>query len=73
MIFSIIKDCQEAGAFALGMDIDHAFSGNGEYDNVLGLPMKSKSSKELASFVAATNLPFIIKGTQRMIIQRCCI
>lgn len=62
MIFSIIKDCQEAGAFALGMDIDHAFSGNGEYDNVLGLPMKSKSSKELASFVAATNLPFIIKG-----------
>lgn len=50
------------GAFAVGMDIDHAFSGNGSYDNVLGLPMKPKSQEEIAMFVKASKVPFIVKG-----------
>ncbi|MBR5645693.1 MAG: alpha-hydroxy-acid oxidizing protein [Treponema sp.] len=59
---SVLRACEVAGVFALGMDIDHAFAGNGEYDNVLGVPVKSKSTEELRSFVAATKLPFIVKG-----------
>lgn len=62
IVMAVLRDCQEAGAFALGMDIDHAFGANGEYDNVLGLPLKSKSTEEMRSFVAATKLPFIVKG-----------
>lgn len=59
---SVLRDYEAAGAFALGMDIDHAFAGNGEYDNVLGVPVKSKSTEELRSFVNAVKLPFIVKG-----------
>lgn len=62
IILSVIHDCEAAGAFALGMDIDHAFAGNGEYDNVLGLSVKSKSTEEMRTFVQATKLPFIVKG-----------
>lgn len=61
-VFEKIKEAEECGAFAIGMDIDHAFSGNGEYDNVCGLDMKPKSLEEIKSFIAASKLPFIIKG-----------
>ena len=57
-----IREAEEAGAFGVGMDIDHAFSADGQYDNVMGLPMKSKTLSELRSFVESTRLPFIIKG-----------
>ena len=61
-VFAKILEAEEAGCFAVGMDIDHAFSGSGEYDNVMGLPMRPKSLKELISFTESTNLPFVIKG-----------
>ncbi len=64
-IFRKIEHAAKAGAFALGMDIDHAFNGNGGYDNIFGLPMKAKSTDELADFVKAAaqyKLPFIVKG-----------
>lgn len=61
-ILQRIEFAQQAGAFAVGMDIDHCFSGDGQYDVVNGLAMKSKSSKELESFVKATTLPFVVKG-----------
>jgi len=61
-VFQEIRDAEEAGAFAVGMDIDHAFRADGEYDVVCGLPMKSKSYEEMKSFVQATKLPFIVKG-----------
>ena len=62
-IFRQIEHAKKSGCFALGMDIDHAFNGSGDYDNVLGLPMKAKSTEELHDFVqAAGNTPFIIKG-----------
>ena len=61
------------GAFAVGMDIDHAFSGNGEYDNVYGLPMKSKTFEEIKSFVDATRVPFIVKGVLSVTDAEKCV
>lgn len=58
-----IRHNVEIGAFAVGVDIDHAYNSSGGYDNVLGYPMKSKSFEEMRSFVkAAGNCPFIVKG-----------
>lgn len=62
VIYSKIEHAEKCGVFALGMDIDHAFNHRGEYDNVLGLPMVSKTLDEIRSFVEATKLPFILKG-----------
>jgi len=62
VVFEKIRQAEKHGAFGVGMDIDHAFNGNGEYDVVCGLPMKPKSLAELKSFIQATKLPFIIKG-----------
>lgn len=61
-ILKRIEHAESCGAFAVGMDVDHAFSGNGNYDNVLGMPMSPKSVDEIKEFVKATRLPFIIKG-----------
>ena len=61
-VFRKIEHAKKAGCFALGMDIDHAFNAGGGYDNVLGLPMKPKSTEELADFVKAAEIPFIVKG-----------
>lgn len=57
-----IEHAVKAGCFAVGMDIDHAFNGEGGYDSVFGLPMKAKSTEELAEFVSAAGVPFIVKG-----------
>ena len=61
-VFRKIEHAVSHGCFAVGMDIDHAFNSEGGYDNVFGLPMKPKSEEELAEFVAAAGVPFIIKG-----------
>ncbi len=61
-IFKRIEHAEKCGVLALGMDIDHSFNSNGEFDNVLGLPMSSKTLDEIKEFVKSTKLPFIIKG-----------
>jgi isopentenyl diphosphate isomerase/L-lactate dehydrogenase-like FMN-dependent dehydrogenase len=61
-IFKRIEHAERCGAFALGMDVDHSFGGNGQYDVVLGEKMTSKSLAELKEFIRSTKLPFIIKG-----------
>ena len=61
-VFRKIEHAKKAGCFAVGMDIDHAFNGSGGYDNVLGLPMKPKTTEELHDFVDAAEIPFIVKG-----------
>lgn len=61
-VFRKIEHAKKAGCLALGMDIDHAFNGSGGYDNVLGLPMKPKTTEELRDFVQAAEIPFIVKG-----------
>lgn len=63
-VFRKIEHGREAGCFALGMDIDHSFAANGNYDEVLGLKMKAKSTEELAEFVSAAKIPFVVKGVQ---------
>ena len=57
-----IEHAVKIGCIAVGMDIDHAFNSEGGYDNVFGLPMKAKSTEELAEFVQAAGVPFIAKG-----------
>ncbi len=57
-----IEHAVSHGAFAVGMDIDHAFSWQGGYDHVLGLPMHPKTQEEIAMFVKASKVPFIVKG-----------
>jgi len=62
IILRKIEHAEKSGAFAVGMDIDHAFNRRGQYDNVLGYPMSVKSFDEIKSFINATKLPFVIKG-----------
>ena len=62
-VFRRIEHAKAHGAFAVGMDIDHAVSGNGGYDNVLGLPMATKSKEQLKAFIEASgDTPFVVKG-----------
>lgn len=61
-VFRKIEHAVSAGCFAVGMDTDHAFNSDGGYDDVFGLPMRPKSTSELAEFVQAARVPFIVKG-----------
>lgn len=61
-VFRKIEHAVKVGCFAVGMDTDHAFNSNGGYDDVFGLPMRPKSIEELAEFVQAAGVPFIVKG-----------
>ncbi len=62
MVFRKIEHAVKVGCMAVGMDIDHAFNSEGGYDNVFGLPMKAKTTEELAEFVQAAGVPFVVKG-----------
>lgn len=62
VIFHKIEHAVSHGVMAVGMDIDHAYSGDGKYDVVCGLPMKSKSFDEMKGFVNAAKVPFVVKG-----------
>ncbi|MDD2647873.1 MAG: alpha-hydroxy acid oxidase [Eubacteriales bacterium] len=61
-VFDMLEFAKRSGALAVGMDIDHSFDVRGKPDVVLGLEMKPVSEEELADFVRATDLPFIVKG-----------
>ncbi len=61
-VFRKIEHAVKVGCLAVGMDTDHAFNSTGGYDDVFGLPMKSKSVEELTEFVKAAGVPFIVKG-----------
>lgn len=61
-IYRKIEHAVTNGCVAVGMDIDHSFNSTGGYDNVFGLGMKSKSTSDIASFVKASKVPFIVKG-----------
>lgn len=53
---------KEHGALAVGMDIDHIFGSNGQYDVVLGELMAPQTKADLQEFVQTTDLPFVVKG-----------
>lgn len=61
-VFRKIEHGVSVGCIAVGMDTDHAFNSNGGYDDVFGLPMRPKSTEEIAEFVQAAKVPFIVKG-----------
>lgn len=72
-VFRKIEHAVNGGAFAVGMDIDHAFGGNGTYDNVFGLPMKPKTFSEMKEFVAAAKVPFVVKGVLSVADAEKCV
>ena len=51
----------EAGAFGIGMDIDHIFGEEGA-DVVVGEKMAVQTTDMLQSYVDSTKLPFFVKG-----------
>lgn len=53
---------EEQGAIAVGVDIDHVVGKDGGYDVVDGLALGSVTKADLASYAAATKLPFVAKG-----------
>lgn len=61
-VFRRIEHAAKIGCVAVGMDVDHAFNSTGGYDNIFGLEMRPKSTAEIAEFVQASPLPFIVKG-----------
>lgn len=61
-VYRKMEHAVKTGCVAVGMDIDHAFSGNGGYDNIFGQEMRPKSMAEIAEFVQAAGVPFIVKG-----------
>ena len=62
LIMEKIAHAKKCGVLAVGMDIDHAFNGQGEYDKVLGCDMRPKSHEEIRRFAESTDLPFVVKG-----------
>ena len=62
MVLERIEACEEGGALAVGMDLDHSFNGRGEFDNVLNFPMRPRTLAEIRAYVKRTKLPFVIKG-----------
>ena len=72
-IFRRIEHAVKHGCLAVAMDIDHSFSSRGQYDNVEGHPMKAKTTEEIASFVKASKIPFIVKGVMSPYDAECCM
>ena len=56
-----LRFAEEAGAFGVGMDIDHIFGAEG-YDVCVGELMAAQTQDMLASYVQSTRLPFFVKG-----------
>ena len=62
-IFSQLAFAQDAGALAVGIDIDHAFSRTtGDWDVVVGEQMQPQSKEMLEECIRSVNLPFVVKG-----------
>lgn len=61
-IYERIRHAEEKGAFAVGMDIDHAFNPQGEYGVMLGEQLYPKTMADIKAFKESTKLPYIIKG-----------
>lgn len=57
-----IRRAERLGHLAVGVDIDHPFAENGDYDEVDGIPMRPMTTDDLADMVTSTSLPVIVKG-----------
>lgn len=56
-----MRFAEDAGAFGIGMDIDHIFGENG-LDVVIGEEMAVQTLDMLQFYVESTRLPFVVKG-----------
>ena len=61
-ILNQIAFSQAQGAFAVGVDVDHVFGYDGQYDVVDGELMGPVFMDDLKRYAASTSLPFIVKG-----------
>ncbi len=61
-VFDQLRYGEAKGALAVGIDIDHTIGSNGKYDVVIGEEMECQSLDMLKEYIAATSLPFILKG-----------
>ncbi|MBP3656060.1 MAG: alpha-hydroxy-acid oxidizing protein [Clostridia bacterium] len=68
-----IRHAEDAGALAVGIDIDHAFNRQHGYDVIEGMSMYPMSSTEIAELVRFTSLPFVIKGVLSRQDARKCL
>ncbi len=71
-VYDQIAYAENGGAIAVGMDIDHIFGNNGEYDVCMGEEMTGQTQADLAGYMKATKLPFIIKGVLSVQDARKC-
>ena len=60
-VWDQFRFAEAAGAFGIGMDIDHIFGTTG-YDIVIGEEMAAQTTEMLRSYVQSTKLPFVVKG-----------
>ena len=72
-VITRLEGAEAAGALAVGMDLDHSFSGAGYPDQVMGHSMRPRTLEEISGYVRRTNLPFIIKGVLSTEDARKCI
>ena len=61
-VFAKIEHAEKSGSLAVGMDIDHAFNHNQDYDCIEGMEMRPITIQQLKEYVSATKLPFVVKG-----------
>ncbi|MDR1272833.1 MAG: alpha-hydroxy-acid oxidizing protein [Clostridiales Family XIII bacterium] len=62
LIYRKLEHAEKAGMLAVGMDIDFFFGPKRSRGYALGHPVSPKTSRQLACYVKAVNLPFIFKG-----------
>lgn len=72
-VFRKIEHAVANHVVAVGMDIDHAYTGDGNYDVVFGLPMKPKSFAQIKSYVEASPVPFVVKGVLSVADAEKCV
>ncbi len=72
-VYGKIRHAEEIGCLAVGIDTDHAFDRRHGYDEIEGMGMFPLSSAELKDMVAATKLPFFIKGVLSRKEARKCL
>lgn len=61
-IYDQIRHAEQMGALAVGIDIDHTFTVDGDIDAVHGEKLAPKSSEMIQKYIESTKLPFVIKG-----------
>lgn len=61
-ILNQIDHSKAHNAMAVGIDIDHIFGTDGEYDVVLGEKMISQNRDEIKELVDYAGIPFVVKG-----------